>query len=174
MSVVNSYTLTVTQADVLYVSHQITADLKKLAACYPRLLDSDEILRLNTAMGIFMLNDAVSRLGFSVEDPRDASLVYHELRYDIAYTGTGGRMGLGGGKLNPVWIPASAKFTPWVLWSTFMKGLPPSAQRQIVEGTGWNVPGSNPFTPKYSVDWTNRATYGSGALEAKSREYRHG
>ena len=52
MSVVNSYTLTVTQADVLYVSHQITADLKKLAACYPRLLDSDEILRLNTAMGI--------------------------------------------------------------------------------------------------------------------------
>ncbi len=174
MTLVHAFTLAVTQADVLYVSHQITADLKQLAACYPRLLDADEILRLNTATGIFMLNDAAECLGFSVEDPHDNSLVYHELRYDISYSGSGGRMGLGGATLSSLRIPPTAKFTPWVRWSQFMLSQSPSEQRRIIQGTGWGLPGSSTFRPRYQGSWTTRPTYGSGLLEAKSSEYRIG
>jgi hypothetical protein len=174
VSVVATYTVSITQADVLYVSHQITQDLKRLKACYPRLLNDSRILELNTAVGVFLINDAVEILGFSVEDPNNNHLVYHELRYKISYDNSGGRMGLGGAQLSKLSVPSRARFTPWVTWSQSMLRHSQTDQMKIIEGTGWGLPGRNVFHARYSGSWSERTAYGSGSLAARVREYRIG
>jgi hypothetical protein len=172
MTFVQSFDLTVTQADVLYVAQQIKRDLMALKSCYPGLLSADRILELHDALGTFLINDAVREVGYSVYDPLQSNLVYHELKYSISYSGSGGRVGLGGAQISRVDIPASSQFKPWVNWSARMLGLSPSEQRQVVAGTGWGIPGSHYFHRQHRGSWTDRATYASGPLSAQAQEHR--
>jgi hypothetical protein len=173
MSVVQVVALTITQADVLYVSQQIKRDLMELSDCYPALVSQRRINELDIAVGTLLFNDAVNAIGFAIEDPIADNLVYHELRYRISYNGEGQWTGIGGSTISPVPVPARAKLTPWVQWSQVMLSLPTDKQRQIVQGTGWGIPGSSTFRGRYGDScFTCRATYGSGPLLAQAEEFR--
>lgn len=166
-------TITVTHADVLYVSAQITRDLRKWHEIYPKLVSADRVLSLNDAVNTFLSNDAVSRIGFSVEDPGQQHLVLHELRYEISYTGSGPRTGRGGAASSPVRVPATATMTPWVVWSRTMLSLSAAEQRRVLEGTGWSLPGTHTFNARYEGGrWTSGPIYSSGVLSAESQQYR--
>jgi hypothetical protein len=166
-------TITVTHADVLYVSGQITRDLRKWHEIYPKLVSADRVLSLNDAMTIFLSNDAVAQIGFSVEDPDQQHLVLHELRYEISYTGFGPRTGRGGAANAAAQVPATATMTPWVVWSRAMLSLSAEEQRSVLEGTGWSIPGTHTFNARYvGGHWTSGPTYSSGVLSAESQQYR--
>lgn len=174
VSVVHVVSVAITQVDVLYVSQQIKRDLNALRDCYPGLLSDRWINDLDIAVGTFLFNDAISSLGFSVIDPADDDLVYHELRYVIEYSGEGSRTGMGGRSLAPVQIPRRVALTPWVVWSQSMLSLPFDKQRLIVQGTGWGAPGSDLFRGRYrNDDFLFHATYASGPLAAQAQEYRN-
>ncbi len=174
MSVVETVSVTVTQADVLYVSEQIKQDLLEFERLYPRLISTRDILQYDTAVSTFLLNYAISTIGFSVENPSMSHLVYHELRYNItirAYTAP--RTGFGGATLSRVSIPASSRITAWVVWSPEMLALSATEQERIVAGTGWQRPGLNYFYPIYSDGlFEDRTAYGAGPLVAYNKEYR--
>jgi hypothetical protein len=173
MSIVQTYSFTVTSADVLYVTQQIKRDMQSLRQAYPGLIDADYILDLHDAFATFLINDAVSTIALAIEDPLQGHLVFHELRYTISHTGSGLRSGTGGAAVAPRRIPASARFYPWVSWSTSMRSKPRDGQAQIVSGTGWNVPGQGPFNLTYTDgSWVDRSGYSSGPLVASIREYR--
>ncbi|RCG28242.1 hypothetical protein DQ384_24225 [Sphaerisporangium album] len=173
MSIVQTVSLTVTHVDVLYVVQQIKRDLQEFRAAYPALLSADRILDLHDAMVTFIMNDAITRVSFTIEDPAQEHLVLHELRYDISYTGTGPRVGLGGAKVRPVRVPPTARMTPFVVWSPTMRALPPDRQRRILQGTGWPPPGTSAFRARYSDgSWVGRSVYSSGVLAAESQEFR--
>ena len=173
MSIVQTRSVTVTHVDVLHVAQQIKRDLQQLRKGYPRLVDADLILDLHDAVVTFLSNDAVSQLGFSVVDPVQQNLILHELRYNISYTGTGPRVGLGGAEIIPVQIPRTAQMTAWVAWSPTMLALTTSEQRTILNGTGWALPGAGKLSGRYSPgSWAGRGIYSSGVLAAESQEFR--
>lgn len=176
MSVVETVSVTVTQADVLYVSEQIKKDLLEFERLYPKLISTRDILQYDTAVSTFLLDNAVSAIGFSVENPNMSHLVYHELRYNITIRANAGpRTGLGGATLRGVSIPPSARITAWVVWSPEMLELSASEQEHIVAGTGWRRPGLDNFYPRYSDgSFGDRTAYGAGPLLAYSKEYRMG
>lgn len=166
-------TITVTHAEVLYVAGQITRDLRVWNQIYPKLVSADRMLSLNDAVNTFLSNDAVARIGFSVEDPGQQHLILHELRYEISYTGSGPRTGRGGAASTAVRVPATAKMTPWVVWSQTMLRLPVEQQRRVLEGTGWSVPGTHTFNGRYvGGHWSGGPIYSAGVLSAESQQYR--
>lgn len=166
-------TITVTHADVLHVAGQITRDLRVWNQIYPKLVSADRVLNLNDAMNTFLSNDAVSRIGFSIEDPGQQHLILHELRYEISYTGSGPRTGRGGAASAAVRVPATAKMTAWVAWSQTMLKLSTEQQRHVLEGTGWSLPGTRSFNGRYvGGDWTSGPVYSSGVLSAEAQQYR--
>ena len=170
-SVVES--ITIAHADVLYVAQQITRDLQVWRKLYPSLVSEDRVFDLNDAVTTLLANDAVTRIGFSVQDPGQQNLVLHELRYEISYTGSGSRTGRGGASSAAVRIPSTATMTPWVVWSKTMLGLSRELQRRVLEGTGWSLPGTRSFNGRYSGgQWTGGPVYSSGALAAESQQYR--
>jgi hypothetical protein len=170
-SVVES--ITVTHADVLYVSAQINRDLRRWHEIYPRLVSAHKVLSLHDSVMTFLSNDAVSQIGFAVEDPGQQHLVLHELRYEISYTGSGPRTGRGGAASAPVRVPATAEMTAWVMWSRTMLSLSAAEQRKVLEGTDWSLPGANPFNGRYvGGQWTSGPIYSSGLLSAQSQQYR--
>ncbi|MEU0792752.1 hypothetical protein ABZ342_21990 [Amycolatopsis sp. NPDC005961] len=179
MSVVQAMSLTVTQADVLYVSQQIKRDLGAMQQSYPRIVSWERINTLDLSFSTFLINDAVNTIGLSIEDPAQEHEVFHELRYAISYTGDGSRMGIGGRAITPVPVPSSARLTAWVRWSKHMRELPIDKQRQIIQGTLWGLPsvpgqgGGRTFVGKYSGgQHTGYGTYASGPLSAQAEEYR--
>lgn len=170
-SVVESITLT--HADVLYVAGQITRDLRTWHEIYPKLISADRVLGLNDAVTTFLANDAITKLGFSVVDPSQQHLVLHELRYEISHTGSGPRVGRGGAASSAVSVPATATMTPWVVWSQRMRNLPVAQQCQVLEGTGWSLPGTHTFNGRYvNGQWISGPTYSSGQLSAESQQFR--
>ena len=142
MSIVQTVSVTVTHVDVLHVAQQIKRDLQEFRKIYPQLVDADRVLDLHDAAVTFLSNDAVTRLGFSIADSAQRDLILHELRYDINYTGSGPRIGLGGAALRSVRTPKTARMTAWVVWSSTMLALSYAEQRNILQGTGWGMPGS--------------------------------
>src|SRR5690242_6383236 len=143
--VVESYTIG--QADVLYVAQQISSDLAALSQAYPTLVSPIEALNLFKSYSTFLHNMAIKHLGFTISDPNAQNLVYHEYRYEVLYGGevrslnpNGQAMGTGGKPVNLMWLPASARFTPWLNWSDRMLRLSIYEQQQIVNGTQWDVP----------------------------------
>jgi hypothetical protein len=166
--------VTVTQVDVLYVGQQINLDLQALSEAYPDKLSLQRATSLFNSYTTFLYNYAISTLGFSLYDPSNKNLVYHEYRYEISYGGQVSRRGTGGQPVRRVWLPSSVTFQAWVIWSNHMLNLPIQEQRRIVQGTGWNIPGQNgTFNGQYvSGTWSDLGGYSSGALTAKHREYR--
>lgn len=182
-SVVISDSFTVQQADVLYVGQQINLDLQALSKAYPDIVSSDRVMNLFNSYITFLYNYAVSQLGFSINDPANSSLVYHEYRYKVLYGGDiatvnpdRGRHGRGGRPVQAVWVPKTAVLTPWVSWSSYMVGLSKAEQTRIVSGTGWSVPEEGPsFRGTYKGgDWSNLGLYASGSIGVSGKEYRMG
>lgn len=172
-------TFSVTQADVLYVAQQLNLDLQSLSKAYPSKLSLDYAMNLFNSCSILLYNFAVSHIGFSIHDPDQKNLVYHELRYEVVYGGdvvaiapNGGRGGRGGRQINPVWVPNSAVFSPWVTWSQSMLSKSEYEQSQIVAGTLWGIPGkSGHFSLSYEgITWRNTGNYYSGNIGAKGSE----
>ena len=146
-SQVISESFTVAHVDVLYVAQQVNLDLQALSKAYPRLLSLDRAINLFNSCTTFLVNYAVSKIGYCVHDPKQSNLVYHELRYEVLYGGDvsaispgGRRIGKGGHPIESIRIPDSAVFTPLVWWSSHMLGLSEAEQEQIVSGTGWTIP----------------------------------
>lgn len=180
-SSVISRTFTVEQVDVLYVAQQINLDLQSMSRAYPTILSMTRATNLFNACTTFLHNYAVKRVGFSIFDPAQSDLVYHELRYEVLYGGQvasinpgGGRMGRGGIPIEAVWVPRTARFTAWVVWSSHMLSLSRERQRQIVSGTGWTVPNDgSSFDGTYQGgSWSSIGSYASGNIGATGKEYK--
>lgn len=170
-------TVTITQNDVIYVGQQILCDLQELSKAYPKKLPGDKVLGLYNSYVTFLLSYAITRLGFSINNPRRRNLVYHEYRYEVDYSGgvpsaVGGRGGQPVTKIR--WLPRSATFTSWVLWSDHMKNLSVREQEQIIQGTEWKIPGLNAtFNGRYEDGSSyNRGHYQRGPLKVELTEYR--
>jgi hypothetical protein len=129
----------ITQVDVLYVAQQINKDLTALSKAYPKILAMDRAMDLFNASVTFLANYAVSEMGYSVHHPNDNKLVYLDLQYQVARDGID-KGNKGGYLIDKIQIPHFAKFTPWVVWSSTMFKLSEDEQKQIVSGTGWNMP----------------------------------
>ncbi|MBD2183858.1 hypothetical protein H6S82_31075 [Planktothrix sp. FACHB-1355] len=179
-SLVVSESISVTQNDVLYVAQQLTRDLKALSKAYPNLLSIDYASDLQDSFTTFLYNNAITELGFSIYDPANSNLVYHEYRYKVLYGGdvvsvnpSGGRGGRGGRSVEPVSVPSSALFIPWVKWSQTMMLLSEDEQRNIVIDTGWSIPGKgSSFQGKYEGgNWSNLGHYYSGSLGVSGLVY---
>src|SRR5579859_5844944 len=129
-SQVISETYNITQADVLYVAQQVLADLRSLSNAYPRILSLDKAMDFFNSITIFLVNNAISELGFTIHDPLASNLVYHEHQYTILYGNAvvpfnpkGVAVGRGGKPITPVRLPSSAKFNAWIIWSSTMLSL---------------------------------------------------
>jgi hypothetical protein len=151
MSTIETMSLTVRHSDILYVARKITRDLHALRRAYPNLIDDIRILDINDALMVFLANDAVTRIGFSIVDSARESLVLHELRYEVNYSGPRTAAAEGETRINAVRIPETAAMKVWVQWSPQMLALSLSQQRQIVQGTGWELPGTRVFIGRYSA-----------------------
>lgn len=146
--------VTVSQADVLYVAQEIRRDLLTLSAAYPGLVEPNNITDLHDAISTFLLNGAVSAIGFAVIDPSRSNVVLVELRYEIAYTASGNQIEPQSRTIRSLQIPPGAKLAPWVAWSQRMRELTHEQQQQIVAGTGWGVPRSATSAYEDRVMWT--------------------
>lgn len=167
-------TVTVTHSDVLYVVHQIKKDLLALSTAYPSLLDKDRVYKCHEEACTFIMNNAVTCFWYTIDDPAESRLVYHQLRYEISYAGDGPRTGLGGAAMEKQVLPPTAVFSEAVTWSPTMRALPVAKQKEILEGTKWGLPGTTgsvEFTYKQG-NWQDRGRYASGALSAHAREYK--
>lgn len=180
MRVVRTTTLSVTHADTLYIAQRIKRDLVVLSQAYPEFIDMEQVLHLYDAIVVFLMNDAVTRIGFSIKDPDQSDRVLYELRYEISYAAAARGEGAAGNVQVPgaidasvilsVRMPSRARMTPWVVWSASMLARSPANQRQILQGTGWEAPGSsaskNRDRPTYAADPVDptRLTYNSGSL----------
>lgn len=166
---------TFSQNDILYVGYQINRDLQALSDAYPNILTPRYALGLSNSCTIFLSSNAVTHIGYSIYDPTNNNLVYHELLYKVQYDGDvkGGQNGGGGRAITSIRVPPSAKFTAWVKWSQTMLSLSEAAQEQIVSGTDWSIPRKG--TPFYGTyvggNWQDKGKYSSGALSAAAREY---
>lgn len=176
-----SSTVVITQGNVLYVGQQISRDLRSFATAYPSVLSLDYAMSLYDSYTTFLLHDAITTLGYTIHDPRQNNLVYHELRYEVlkggeiaAIASAGYEGGTGGNPIIPVWLPGTAQFTPWVIWSSQILRLSYIQQRQIVSGTGWSIPNeSGTFHATYQGgDWANLGTYYSGSLGVSGKQYK--
>ncbi|CBN53560.1 MULTISPECIES: hypothetical protein [Kamptonema] len=171
-SIVISTSISITGNDIIYVAQQVKRDLKSLSKAYPNLLSSDEADDLEDNFMTLLINNAVSDIGFSIYDPTNSNLVYHEYRYkvllggDVTSVTNGGRQGTGGKPVEAVWIPSSAVFTSWVIWSDTMSNLSKEQQRSIVSNTRWSIPGENSsFQRRYEGEnWSSLGLYASGNL----------
>lgn len=164
-SIVLTGTVSVSHTDVLFVGQQINLDLRELRKAYPDKISEDRVTTLFNSYTTFLINKAVDRLGFSIYDPADSALVYHEYRYDVIY-GSNVTGGKGGRPVTRVRVPGSAIFLSWVFWSEEMKRLSPAQQAAIVKDTEWDIPGKNPaFSGRYSGgNWSSGGDYGRGSL----------
>lgn len=174
MTASESRSFSVTQADVLYVVQQMKRDLVRLKKSYTNLITSERILDLHDNLTTFLINSAVSEVGFAIHDGSPKKVIEREIRYTIRYLDSPeGRGGTGGLSSEVVPIPTTAVFDPWVKWSQTMKNLTVDRQQKIVSGTGWGIPGSTPFCGTYSGGTTfDLASYVSGLLAVDAREYR--
>lgn len=166
-------TVTVTHADVLYVVQQIKKDLSAWSDAYPSVVSKDKVYTCHDEACTFLMHDAVTCLWYTIEDPTKSHYVYHQLRFEISYSGNGSRVGLGGRAVTPQALPPSARFIEAVSWSATMRALPVAKQQQILESTRFGVPGSGGslnFT--YGAGAWQQRVYGSGALEARVHEYK--
>ena len=163
------------------MAQQVNLDLQSLSRAYPNILSMTRATNLFNACTTFLANYAVKRMGFSIHDPNQSSFVYHELRYEVLYGGdvaainpSGGRIGRGGIPIEAIWVPKTARFTPWVIWSSHMLSLPKHKQRQIVSGTGWSIPGEgSSFGGSYQGgNWSSIGSYASGNIGATGTQYR--
>lgn len=170
-----SIAFTVEQVDVLYLAKQIYLDLRSLNKAYPKIIPSEYVYSLFDACSDFLANYAVKRIGFSIIDPKDNDLVYHELRYKVLYGGevtvinpNKGRRGRGGIAIDAVWVPKTATFTAWVVWSSHMLNLSRIKQKNIVSGTDWSIPGEgSKFRGNYQGgNWSSIGSYASGNIGA--------
>lgn len=151
VSTIKTISLTVQHHDILYVAGKITRDLYALRRAYPKLIDDKRVLDINDALMVFLANDAVTRIGFSIVDPARGSLVLHELRYEINYSGSRKAAAAGETRINAIEIPETAAMKAWVQWSSQMLALSVDQQRRIVQGTGWELPGTRVFAGRYSA-----------------------
>lgn len=167
-------TVTVTHNDVLYVVQQIKRDLLALSAVYPALLSKDKVYTCHDEACTFLMNNAVTCLWYTIEDPSNSHRVYHQLRYEISYSGNGARVGLGGAALSAQQLPSTAVFSQAVNWSATMCALPVAKQEEIVEGTQWSIPGTTGTIDFTYVGgaWQDRGEYASGVLAARVHEYK--
>lgn len=176
-----SSVVTINQVDVLYVGQQILRDLRAFSVAYPSVLSLDDVMDLNDSFTTFLYHDAVTKFGYTIHDPSQNNLVYHELRYEVLKGGEiassvpsrGEKGGTGGNPIIPVWIPSTVQFTPWIIWSSRMLNLTHTQQRQIVSGTGWNIPSeSGTFKATYQGgNWGNLGVYYSGDLGVSGKHY---
>ncbi|MCL1475027.1 hypothetical protein [Argonema antarcticum] len=179
-SLVISTSLSITGADVLYVGQQINLDLQALSKAYPKIISLDYAVKLFNSYTTFLINNAVSDIGFSLYDPANENLVYHEYRYkvvlgvDVRSVTKGNRLGTGGKPVETVWVPSSAAFTPWVIWSPTMLNLSKEQQRSIVSGTKWLIPGEgSTFKGKYEGGiWSSLGLYASGDLGVEGQVWK--
>jgi hypothetical protein len=170
-SVAVSRTITVSQADVLYVTQEIIEDLRALRRACPSAVSDAQILDLSRAVGTFLINDAIETLGFSLATARDGGTVLHELRYAIRYGAPVSRSGRGGAAVKPV--EQSCVLVPWVTWSHRMLSLSHAEQTQIVEQMGWSLPGTNALNLRYPPGSTRpRGEVCSGPLHVACEEFR--
>ena len=166
-------TVTVSHADVLYVVQQIKKDLLVLSGMYPDVLSKDTAYTCHDEACTFVMNNAVTSLCYTIADPAKSHLVYHQLRYEISYSGNGSRVGLGGADVGVQTLPSTAKFIETVTWSTTMRALPLAKQEEIVQGTRWSLPGkSSGLSFTYGTGTWQERLYASGALEAHVHEYK--
>lgn len=179
-SFVTSTSLSITQNNVLYVGQQINLDLQALSKAYPRIIPLDYAVELFNSYTIFLYNTAVSDIGFSIYDPANENLVYHENRYkivlgiDVRSVTMRENRGIGGAPVERVWVPSSAAFTPWVIWSSTMLNSSKEEQRRIVSGTKWLIPGEgSTFKGKYEGGiWSSLGLYGSGDLGVEGQVWK--
>jgi len=180
-SQVISDSFTINHSDALYLAQQISIDLTALSQAYPEVLSPGEAMSLFMSYSTFLVNYAVTTLGFSIYDPSNVNLVYHEYRYEVLYEGNVQKLnsvrhpiGRGGKPVNKVWLPASAKFTPWVVWSPRMLRLSIPEQERIVSGTRWDIPsqGSTFIRRFEGNNWNSLGFYGSGNPGGSGNEYR--
>ncbi len=180
-SQVVSSSYSVEQVDTLYVGQQINLDLQSLSRAYPSLISINQVLNLFNSYVTFLHNKALSELGFCIHDPFASNLVYHEYRYKVLYgdevralSPDGRRTGTGGRPVKAVWIPSTARFTDWLIWSAQMESLSQVTQQRIVSGTGWNIPGRNQaFSATYKGgNWQAPGSYASGRIGVSGKEYR--
>lgn len=173
-------TRAITQADVLYVAQQLSNDLMAFSQAYRKQLAAEEAFELFGSYSNFMINSVILRLGFSICDPQQDNFVYHELRYHILYGGElrslnpqGVAMGKGGARIDPVSVPRSAIFVPWVTWSPRMLELPVHEQELIVQGTKWDIPSrGSTFQARYEGGtWTRTGLYSRGGIGADGETY---
>jgi len=181
-SQVLTQTYVIGQADVLYVAQQVLNDLRALSQAYPRVLTNEAVMDLFNSITTFLYNDAISELGFTIHDPLKGNRVYHEYRYEILYGDAvlpfnpgGQAVGRGGKPVTSVYLPASAKFDPWVVWSAEMLGRSEWEQENIVSGTHWDIPSRcKPFTRRFEGgSWVEFGFYGRGYLGVKGSEFRN-
>lgn len=170
-----THSITVTQADVLYVSTQVQKDLRALRTLYPNVVSEQRLYSLTDAVTIFLLHSMVTKIGFALVD-QHTDVVYQELEYKVSYTGSGPRVGTGGAALARLNLPASTELLPWVNWMSAFLALPADKQQILLQGTGWGLPGSAgsrmSSLKRIGGTYTNRATYASGPLSVDAREYR--
>jgi hypothetical protein len=169
-------TVTVSHADVLYVVQQMKKDLLVLSGMYPDLLSKDKAYTCHDDACTFIMNNAVTSLWYTIADPANSHLVYHQLQYEISHSGSGSRVGLGGADVGIQTLPSTARFIEAVTWSATMLALPHDKQEEITRGTQWSRsgrPGTSPgisFT--YGTGTWQKRKYASGALEAHVNEYK--
>jgi len=172
---------TIEQVDIIFVASQVNKDIQSLSRAYPAILSLDQAVDLFNVLMAFMSNNAISAIGFTIYDPNDGNKVYHELKYQILYgrdvqpiSQGSPRGGQGGQPVNAVWVPSTAKFTPWIRWSDHMLQLPTTEQQLIVQGTGWPSPNQGgSFIARYDGGhWNDIGNYFSGKIAASGKEYK--
>jgi hypothetical protein len=167
--------ITVTHTDVLFVSSQITKDLRALRAHYPDVISEERLNSLTDAVAIFLINRMAEMIGYALVEPTRHRLI-QELLYRVTYDGAGPRVGTGGSNIKKVDLPPGTELVPWVDWTKTFRDQPVAEQRRLLQGTGWNLPGA--ADPKLAGivreggRERERATYAAGALSVNAREYR--
>jgi hypothetical protein len=181
--VTKTIVITITAQDVLYVGQQITRDLTKIGDAYPNLINGDKILKLFQAITTFLIRNTVQKIGFSIHDPEQENLVYHEWIYVVLQGDAipenmrGKQQGKGGEEpVVPVSkLPQSARFQAWVIWSDEFLKLSDEQQKEVLDDTGWGAPGNNPFKRTHK-DFTSLSVdgyYVSGQLGVELQTYRN-
>lgn len=171
----HTHAIAVTHTDVLFVSTQITKDLRALRAHYPDVISEEKLNSLTDAVAIFLINRMAEMIGYALVEPKTNRLV-QELLYRITYDGAGPRVGTGGSSIKKLELAPGTELVPWVDWTKAFRDQPVAEQRRLLQGTGWSLPGV--ADPKLSGivreggRERERATYAAGALSVNAREYR--
>lgn len=173
---------TITETDVLYIGQQIHRDLQQIRKAYKSLVSEERVADLYDAILTFLIENAVDRIGFSIYDPNDENLVYHEWTYKVLRGEVlpenlrGTQQGKGGQPVPPVSkLPHSAIFTSWITWSDDFIDRHLDEQKKVVDGTGWGVPGEGTtFKRRFrnAMDLNEQRFYVSGELGVQVQVYK--